>query len=69
MRVFVADEKEFRVLSKQLNQTGILHLSTRVEIRGNHLKGNVPVEILYVARFTLDKEFCKKDNKYPDEEP
>ena len=44
-------------------------LSTRVEIRGNHLRGKVPVKILYRTRFTPDEEFWKIDDKYPDEEP
>jgi len=69
MRVFVTDEKEMRVLSRQLNQTGVLRLSTRVEVRGNHLKGKVPVKILYRAYFIPDEEFWEKDDEYPDEEP
>ncbi len=69
MYVFIANKKEARVLSKELNQTGILHFSTRVEIRGNHLKGNVPVKVRYEARFIPDEEFWGKDDRYPDEEP
>jgi hypothetical protein len=69
MQVFETDKKEIRVLSRQLNQTGVLFLATRVEIRGNHLKGKVPVKIVYRTRFTPDEEFWKKDDEYPDEEP
>lgn len=69
MRVFFTDEKEISVLSKQLHQTGLLSLSTRIEIYGNHLKGKVPVKILYVARFTPDEEFWEIDEEYPDDEP
>jgi len=69
MRVFVTDEKEIRVLNRVLNQTGLLQLKTRIEIRGNHLKGKVPVNIFYTTQFVPDEEFWEIDEEYPDEEP
>ena len=69
MRVFETDTKALRVLSKQLDQTGELFLSTRVEIQGDHLKGKVPVQIVYRSRFTPDEEFWEIDDKFPDEGP
>ena len=69
MRIFLTDEKKIKVLSRRLHQTGLLSLSTRIEIYGNHLKSKVPVKILYITRFTPDEEFWEIDDEYPDEEP
>lgn len=52
-----------------LNQTGLLQLNTRIEIRGNYLKGKVPVNIFYTMQFVPDEEFWEIDEEYPDEEP
>ena len=69
MRTFVADKEEHRVLDTRLKQEGTLFLSTTIEIRGNYLKGAVPVRVIHVARFVPDKKFWDNDDRHPDEEP
>jgi hypothetical protein len=69
MSTFIADKKEIEAFDKKLKQEGMLCLQTRIDIKGNHLKGPVTVSIRYEANFLPNERYWEVDAEHPDEEP
>ena len=69
MNIFIAEQKEMEAFDKTLKQEGTLSLATRIDVKGNHLKGPVTVLIRYEANFLPIEKYWEIDPEYPDEEP
>ena len=69
MSTFYTDKAEFEVFDEKLKQEGTLYLHTEIDIKGNHLKGAVPVSIKYIAIFVPQEKYREVDPEHPDEEP
>ena len=68
MSTFIADKKEIEAFDKKLKQEGTLQLQTRIDVKGNHLKGPVPVSIRYEANFQPGEKCWEIDEEQPEEE-
>jgi hypothetical protein len=69
MLVFMSNIVEHRALDKRLRQEGRLTLRTRIEIRGDHRRGPVPVNVIYESAFVPDEKYWERDELHPDDEP
>lgn len=65
MNRFVTETSRFRVRSLQDKATGYAFLFTEISIRGNHLRGPVPVSIQHVVRFEPDEDYWERDEDHP----
>ena len=67
MRNYTTDATESRAVDLLSGEEGTLVLRTTIRIRGNHLKGPVPVTIRHECVFTPDdkyQEFDEDDKEY-----
>ncbi|WP_133736135.1 hypothetical protein [Halospina denitrificans] len=69
MKTFIANYSQYRAYDRRLKQEGSLTTLVRINIRGNHLKGPVPVSVAYEAIFQPDERYWEIDEEHPDEEP
>ena len=69
MKTFIASFSKYIAYDRRLKQEGTLNTLVRINIRGNHLKGPVPVSIAYEAIFYPDEKYWEVDEENPEEEP
>lgn len=64
-RTYIAEIVELRVQEKVSRRSGGLRVHTRIDLRGNPIKGPIPVQVEHDAIFTFDDPFLVEPNHVP----
>lgn len=69
MQIFTTNVEIFTGRDINLKQEGEVSIGTRIELRGNHKKGPIPVSVWYDLRFTPNEEYWQTDPDYSEKNP